>query len=158
MHGEVRLRPYRPEDFEDAVGIWMRAWQTAMPEIAFAKRLEWWRQRWQNDLVPNNTITMAEVGGRTEGFTVLNPKTGWLDQLAVEPVLWGHGVAGRLMDEAKRASPAGIRLDVNQTNARAIRFYERLGFIRAGEGVNQHSGAPTYLYVWTPAHSERATA
>jgi len=151
MHSEVRLRPYRPDDFDDAVGIWMRAWQTAMPEIAFAKRLEWWRSRWQNDLVPHNTITMADIGGHAEGFTVLNPETGWLDQLAVEPVLWGHGIADKLMDEAKRISPRGVRLDVNQTNARAIRFYERIGFVRAGEGVNKHSGAATYIYEWKPS-------
>lgn len=146
----LRLRPYKPEDFEEAVGIWMRAWQAAMPEIAFAKRLEWWRNRWQNNLVPNNTIVIAEIGDRPEGFVVIDPKTGWLDQLALEPVLWGHGIADRLIEEAKRLSPAGVRLDVNQTNTRAIRFYERMGFVRSGEGVNPHSGAPTFLYEWKP--------
>ena len=150
MDGEVRLRSYRQEDFHDAIGIWMRAWQTAMPEIAFAKRLEWWRHRWQHDLVPNNTITIAEVGSRPEGFVVIDPRSGWLDQLAVEPVLWGHGVADKLMEEAKRVSPEGVHLDVNQTNVRAIRFYERVGFVRAGEGTNKHSGAATYLYEWKP--------
>lgn len=146
----LRLRPYKPDDFEDAVGIWMRAWQAAMPEIAFAKRLEWWRNRWQNDLVPNNMIVVAEIGDRPEGFIVIDPNTGWLDQLALEPVLWGHGIADKLIEEAKRLSPAGVRLDVNQTNTRAIRFYERMGFVRAGEGVNPHSGAPTFLYEWKP--------
>ncbi|MCC6947767.1 MAG: GNAT family N-acetyltransferase [Bradyrhizobiaceae bacterium] len=146
----LRLRPYRPEDFEDTVDLWMRAWQMAMPEITFAKRLEWWRNRWQNDLVPNNTITIAELGDRPEGFIVINPNSGWLDQLAVEPVLWGHGVADKLIEEAKRIAPFGIRLDVNQTNARAIRFYERTGFVRAGEGVNPYSGKPTFLYEWKP--------
>jgi putative acetyltransferase len=54
------------------------------------------------------------------------------------------------MDEAKRISPSLIRLDVNQINGRAVRFYEREGFMRAGEGVNKHSGAPTWLYEWKP--------
>lgn len=146
----LRLRPYRPDDFETTVDLWMRSWQAAMPEIAFAKRLEWWRNRWQNDLVPNNVITIAEIGDRPEGFIVIDPKTGWLDQLAVEPVLWGHGLADKLIEEAKRISPAGVRLDVNQTNERAIRFYERMGFVRRGKGVNPHSNAPTYLYEWKP--------
>ena len=144
------LRPYRTEDFEDAVALWMRAWQAAMPDIAFAKRLDWWRHRWQHELVPNNTVTMAEIGERPEGFFVIDPKTGWLDQIVVEPVLWGHGVADRLIEEAKRVSPAGVRLDVNQTNGRAIRFYERAGFVRAGVGVNRLSGAATSLYEWKP--------
>ena len=33
---------------------------------------------------------------------------------------------------------------------RAVRFYEREGFTRTGEGVNKHSGAATYLYEWKP--------
>lgn len=146
----LHLRPYRPEDFEIVVDLWMRAWQAAMPEIAFAKRLDWWRERWRHELVPNNVIKIAEIGDRPEAFLVIDPKTGWLDQLVVEPVLWGQGIADRLIAEAKRISPAGVRLDVNQTNARAIRFYERMGFVRRSEGVNVYSGAATYLYEWKP--------
>lgn len=145
---DASLRPYRSDDFEASVTLWMQAWQTALPEIAFAKRLDWWRARWQNDLVPHNNIVIAEAGGKLAGFVVIDPKTGWLDQLAVDPVQWGKGVATLLMDEAKRLAPALIRLDVNQTNGRAVRFYEREGFSRAGEGVNKHSGAATYLYEW----------
>ena len=150
MAGELRLRPYRPEDFEPSVALWMLAWQTALPEIAFAKRLEWWRARWQNDLVPNNDIVMAENGGALTGFVVIDPKTGWLDQLAVDPAHWGRGVASALIGEAKRRSPSRVALDVNQANDRAVRFYEREGFTRTGEGVNKHSGAATYLYEWKP--------
>jgi putative acetyltransferase len=150
MTAGIRLRAYRPDDFESSVGIWMRACQKALPEIAYAKREDWWRNRWQNDLVPNNSITIAEIGDKPKGFVVIDPKSGWLDQLAVEPVLWGHGIADALMAEAKRQSPGIIRLDVNQANPRAIRFYELSGFVRAGEGVNKNSGAPTYLYEWKP--------
>ena len=150
MRGKIRLRPYESVDFDDSVALWMRAWQKALPEIAFAKRVEWWRHRWQHELVPNNTIVVAEIGNKPEGFIVIDPKTGWLDQLAVEPVLWGHGIADALIEEAKRLSPSGVRLDVNQANARAIRFYERSGFVRAGSGVNKNSGAATYLYEWKP--------
>jgi putative acetyltransferase len=144
------LRPYRPTDFEPSVALWIRAWQTALPEIAFAKRLEWWRARWQNDLVPNNEIVVAIDGDTLIGFVVIDPKNGWLDQLAVDPGHWGKGVASALTDEAKRISPSLVRLDVNQVNHRAVRFYEREGFTRAGEGVNKHSGAATYLYEWKP--------
>jgi putative acetyltransferase len=150
MRGEIRLRPYRAEDFEASVDLWMRAWQAALPEIAFAKRLEWWRARWQDDLVPHNRIVIAENDAALTGFVVIDPKNGWLDQLAIDPGFWGKGVATALMDEAKRISPSLIRLDVNQINGRAVRFYEREGFMRAGEGVNKHSGAPTWLYEWKP--------
>jgi putative acetyltransferase len=43
-----------------------------------------------------------------------------------------------------------VRLDVNQSNKRAVRFYERAGFVRIGDGVNSRSGAATHLYEWKP--------
>ena len=39
------LRPYRAEDEQAAIDLWQRAWQAAYPQIAFAKRVEWWRAR-----------------------------------------------------------------------------------------------------------------
>ena len=45
-----------------------------------------------------------------------------------------------LLDEAKRLSPKGLELLVNKDNFRAIRFYEKHGFIYAGEDKNPVSG------------------
>jgi putative acetyltransferase len=146
----VRLRPYRADDLEAAIALWQRAWSAAMPEIDFAARLQWWRERWRQQLVPNNSITIAESEERMAGFVVIDPRTGWLDQIVVEPALWGSGLAEALLAEAKRIAAGGIALDVNQSNLRAVRFYERMGFKRTGEGVNSISGAPTFLYAWKP--------
>ena len=42
----------------------------------------------------------------------------------------------------------GSALDVNQANARAVRFYEREGFRKVGEGVNPVSGLETLAMEW----------
>jgi putative acetyltransferase len=55
-----------------------------------------------------------------------------------------------LVDEAKRRSPDGVTLKVNADNARAIRFYERNGFARAGEDVNPTSNRPVLKMAWKP--------
>ncbi|HEY8267133.1 MAG TPA: GNAT family N-acetyltransferase [Xanthobacteraceae bacterium] len=144
------VRDYRDEDCEAAVALWLRAWDAALPEIDFSARLEWWRERWIKELVPNNTIRVAELEGRIAGFVVIDLGSGYLDQIAVAPEDWGTSTARMLMDEAKRISPARISLNVNQENARAIRFYERAGFERTGEGVNPLSGRPTWRYAWKP--------
>ena len=52
------FRYYQPSDEEACIALWQRAWQIAYPKIAFAKRVEWWRGRWQNDLVPVATIVV----------------------------------------------------------------------------------------------------
>ena len=66
------------------------------------------------------------------------------------PRAWGSAAASILLDEAKRISPQGIALDVNRSNARAVKFYEREGFVRTGEGKNEISGKPTFRYIWKP--------
>ena len=146
------LRAYRDQDLEPAIALWLRAWEAAFPEIDFSARLAWWRKRWTEELVPNNAIRIAERGGAMAGFVVIDVASGYLDQLAVAPELWGKGVAELLVVEAKRLAPAGIVLHVNTENPRAIRFYERMGFARAGEDVerNPFSNRPIWRYAWKP--------
>lgn len=144
------LRPYRAGDEEAAIALWQRAWQKAYPEIAFAKRVEWWRARWRDDLVPVASIVIAEREGAMEGFVTIDPNTGYLDQLAVAPECWGSGIARALIDEAKRLAPRGIDLHVNKDNARAIAIYHKAGFAICGEDVNPHSGRPVFRMSWRP--------
>ena len=60
------------------------------------------------------------------------------------------GAALALLNEAKRLSPRGIDLLVNKDNARAIRFYEKHGFVYAGEDKNPVSGKPVNRMSWRP--------
>lgn len=144
------LRPYRAEDEGGAIALWQRAWQEAYPEIAFAKRVEWWRARWRDDLVPAADIVIAERDGAMAGFVTVDRKTGYLDQLAVAPEYWGGGIARALIAEAKQLSPRGIELHVNKDNARAIAIYHKAGFAISGEDVNPHSGRPVFRMNWRP--------
>ena len=141
------LRPYRAEDEDAAISLWHKTWEQAYPSIDFTARLEWWRERWRNELVPDAAIIVAELTARLAGFVTIDG-TGYLDQLVVAPEHWGSELGTMLLDEAKRRSPAGIRLLVNTDNARAIRFYERNGFEHAGEDVNPTSGRPVLRMEW----------
>jgi len=143
------LRPYRAEDEEAAIELWRLTWQQAYPHIDFAARLNWWRERWRNELVPNAAIMVAAATDSLRGFVTID-KTGYLDQLVVAPDQWGSGLAAALVDQAKQLSPDGVRLLVNDDNARAIRFYERQGFCIAGHDVNPTSGRPVLKMEWLP--------
>ena len=144
------LRPYAPTDEDAVIELWRRAWQLAYPQIDFSARLPWWRQRWRDELVPVATITVAEATGQMLGFVTVDPRTFDLDQIVVAPQAWGMGVASALIAQAKRISPAGLDLHVNTDNARAIRFYEKHGFVIAGEAINWRSGAPVHKMSWRP--------
>jgi putative acetyltransferase len=122
-------------------------WQQAYPSIDFNDRVEWWRERWRSELVPNAAIIVAEQADALVGFVTIDGN-GYLDQLVVSPDHWGSAIATALVDEAKRLSPDGVTLLVNKDNARAIRFYERNGFVHAGEDVNPTSGRPVLKMEW----------
>ncbi len=149
MTTSATLRPYRAEDEDAAIALWERSWQQAYPSIDFAARLAWWHERWQRELVPNAAIIVAEQAGALIGFVTID-REGYIDQLVVAPEHWGSDVARLLVDEAKRRSPLGITLLVNKDNARAIRFYERNGFVHAGNDVNPTSGRPVLKMWWKP--------
>jgi putative acetyltransferase len=144
------LRPYAPADEEAAIELWRRAWQLAYPEIDFAARVDWWRQRWREELVPTAEIAVAEADGQIVGFVTVDPGTLDLDQIVVAPEAWGMGVASVLIAEAKRISPGGLDLHVNKDNGRAVRFYEKHGFVISGEALNWRSGAPVHKMSWRP--------
>ncbi|HEX3859057.1 MAG TPA: GNAT family N-acetyltransferase, partial [Pseudolabrys sp.] len=133
-----------------AIELWRRTWQQHYPHLDFNERVAWWRERWRNEMVPAAKIVMAESGGALAGFVTIDPKTMYLDQIVVAPEHWGGDIARTLLDEAKRLSPRGIELLVNKDNARAIRFYEKHGFVYSGEDKNPVSGKPVNRMAWRP--------
>jgi len=149
VSGRFHLRLYRPSDEDATIALWQRTWQLAYPSIDFAARVDWWRTRWRNELVPTAAIIVAEQAGEIAGFVTIDAK-GYLDQLVVAPDHWGSELADGLVDEAKRRSPDRVTLLVNADNTRAIRFYQRNGFAHAGEDVNPTSGRPVLRMEWKP--------
>src|ERR1700733_15959943 len=97
------LRPYRADDEDAAIALWLATWQQAYPGIDFTARVTWWRERWQKELVANANIVVAEQAGVLIGFVTIDAK-GYLDQLVVAPEHWGSDLGVALVDDAKRLS------------------------------------------------------
>src|SRR5262250_1720654 len=53
------LRLYEPGDEDAAIELWRRTWQQHYPQIDFAARVPWWRERWRNELVSTAIIILA---------------------------------------------------------------------------------------------------
>jgi putative acetyltransferase len=146
----VTLRRYRQGDEAAAVALWLRTWQAAYPQLDFIARLDWWRQRWRDELLRVADIVIAESTGVMIGFVTIDPRTFYLDQIVVAPEHWRSGIGAVLLEEARRISPHGLDLDVNVDNARAIAFYKKHGFTIAGPGKNPISGKPVHRMSWRP--------
>ncbi len=148
MSDTITLRPYAAADEDAAIELWRRTWAHHFPHIDFNSRVNWWRERWKQELVPVAHVVIAERDGKLVGFVTVDPDTMYLDQIVVAPEVWGTGVADALLADAMRLSPKGLDLLVNKDNYRAIRFYEKHGFSYAGEDKNPVSGTPVNRMSW----------
>jgi putative acetyltransferase len=148
MTGKVFIRPGVDEDIPALLDIWVEAWNRAMPEIDFEARRPWKADRLASMMAEGAALTLAMRDDRIIGGTLVNIAEGCLDQLVIAPAEWGGGVGSALVEHAKGLCPAGLSLTVNQANPRAIRFYEREGFVKTGEGLNPNSGLPIFSYQW----------
>lgn len=145
---ETSLRRREERDWPAMLNLWVASWRATYPEIDFDARRDW---------LLKHVCALESVGAVTlclfsddaiAGFVVINPTTGWLDQICVSPAHFGAGIGDSLLSAARAASPHFIRLDVNADNDRAIRFYERRGFVQTGRGANTLSGRETIVMEW----------
>ena len=144
------VRPMLPADLPEMLDVWVAAWQAAYPAVDFAARRSWTVDHIAELERTGSQSLVVRGDGRILGALVVNPDTGYLDQIVVAIECQGRGIANILLAEARRLSPAGLDLHVNQDNARAIRFYEKNGFTKTAEDVNPRSGAPIFKMSWRP--------
>ena len=80
-------------------------------------------------------LVLARRDGRPVGFTLFAPRSRTLEvfYLAVEPDAWGTGVASHLLlsaeEHAREMGRETLELWVIDDNERAIRVYERAGWV-----------------------------
>jgi GNAT superfamily N-acetyltransferase len=102
------------------------------------------RAEWVARLASEDQVVIATVDGEPVGTASAHPPR--LEALFVVPEQWGTGVAVALHDAAlERVAASGwlaAELDVMVDNARARRFYERLGWTADGRG--ERSPFPPY--------------
>jgi ribosomal-protein-alanine N-acetyltransferase len=86
---------------------------------------------------PFSVLAVYEEGGEILGYMDywITYEQAQLANIAVARKAWGKGIGSRLMDECVRqAEKAGcevLSLEVRVSNERAVKLYEKYGFIRA---------------------------
>ena len=131
--------------------LWVAAWKATAIDLDFDARRPWFSRHAQALAAAGYAVDVAMREGRLLGFVIFNPGTGHVDQLAMHPRAQGGGAATALIDHVKALCPGGLKLDVNQDNLRAVRFYLREGFVITGEGISQASGLKLHDMVWRVA-------
>ena len=132
----VRLRPAGPDDAATVAEVWQAGWREAhlgrVPAELVAARTEESFIARAMVSVPKTTVAM--VGAELAGFVMVAGDE--VEQLYVGALHRGAGVADALLGRAEwQIRTAGHRtawLAVVPGNARARRFYERMGWIDDG--------------------------
>lgn len=131
--------------------FWIAGWSATLPHIDFAAQRGWLSDHLDALVAAGACLLLTRTAdGAPVAFLTVHPGTGALDQLAVAPDHAGRGLARELIAEAKRLSPAGLRLRVNKANGRAYALYRHVGFVVTGEDVSARSGLPVWTMAWTP--------
>lgn len=154
------VRDPAPEDVEAFAELHVRVWRATYrglmdDDVVDRLTVESFRPLWYSvakayaqDAVPDDgrAMKVAVLGQEAVGFLMCGPARDedapvphQLWSLNVAPEHQGSGVAQRLMDEVLGDGPA--YLWVARSNDRAIRFYERNGFVLDGAlASDQHDG------------------
>ena len=124
---DVEIRPYRAEDEEEVVTLWhdcklVVPWNDPRRDIAM-------KIAWQPELFLVATVDEDVVATVMAGY---EGHRGWINYLAVAPIMQGHGLGQLLMEEAEtRLQQLGcpkINLQIRTSNSEVIEFYKRIGF------------------------------
>lgn len=124
----ITLRTSTPADGERVVDIWRRAVDATHDFLSPQDRRD--IEAEVVGFLPAATLDLAvDADDRALAFMLLDG--GHMEALFVDPDARGTGVGRALVEHALRRHP-GLSTDVNEQNAQAIGFYERLGFERTG--------------------------
>lgn len=103
---------------------------------------------------PSSEFVIVDTGERICAMAFASTQDGKrvdLHQLYVLPEMQGQGAGGQLLDEIRMCFPEAkrIRLEVEETNHKAITFYERKGFVECGRTDDcgePGSGIPALIF------------
>lgn len=137
----ILIRPACRDDISAVCALLARTWHDTYNSILGADRVASLNHAWHapdrlaDELgQPGRAFFVAEVEGTLVGTVSVTERGDgivWLDRLYVTPEAQGKGIGRALFGAAARAFPEAsvIRLEVEEKNTRACRFYEKRGMV-----------------------------
>jgi putative acetyltransferase len=106
-----------------------------------------------DDVAALRPLVVAELASSAIGWWIAESAAGEIrgflgfandaiEGLFVDPEHAGQGVGGRLVEHARSLAGGPLRVDVNEQNEAALRFYEARGFAVFGRSPTDGDGRP----------------
>ncbi len=144
----IKIRPARKAEHNEIVRLWMESWDSTGLAGGPGHRFELMRERLDREIEGGWTLHVATAGNRIVGMLAIQPKDKHLAQLFVAPSFQGRGVGKALLAFARDQMPGEIWLRTAVQNTKAIRWYEREGFIKEREDLRPGQIHKRAYYRW----------
>ena len=114
----------------------------------------YWRNNFElvKEMLPQAEVYVYESAGEIQAFAGLTGE--YIEGIFVSGEMQSQGIGKRLLDHMKAIKDT-LRLNVYQKNTRAIRFYQREGFVIQHEGSDESTGEKEYTMLWRQAAMRR---
>jgi len=136
---------------EAVLAIWLAETTKAHP---FIPNVYWAKNflRVRTQFLPAAETFVDEEDGQIRGFLSLMDGN-YIGALFVSSEFQGQGVGSRLLKYVMEDRDE-LTLNVYAKNQRAVEFYERRGFFREDEGVDEETGEVEYTMSWISSDME----
>ena len=130
-------------DIDETAIIWLETNIKAHDFIS----TEYWKSNFDRvkEMLLQAEVYVYENEGSIQGFIGLNDE--YIAGLFVSNQAQSHGIGKCLLNFVK-VQKRKLSLSVYQKNIRAIRFYQREGFVIQCEKIDDHSGEKEYVMTW----------
>jgi putative acetyltransferase len=146
----IELRPYGPGDQDAVVTLWWESWHSIRPGLRHPRPFADLAARWANEIVPQQTVVVAEEDGAVVGFAAADVAAHLLSQIFITPARKRQGIGRQLFAWAQRSMPDGFTLHTLVDNVASRAFYERHGLVAGDTEINPANGMRTIEYRWAP--------
>ena len=141
----LTLEEFRADHAGELVAMWRESFELGVgiedPHPIAEQRQYLWRE-----VIPNNAVRVAYLGGRMVGFVAASAAS--ISQLYVRKGFHRQGIGSRLLEWAKGQSRGSLWLFTFERNAGARAFYERHGFKVVARGYEPAWKLEDLKYEW----------
>ncbi|HWD27018.1 MAG TPA: GNAT family N-acetyltransferase [Rhizomicrobium sp.] len=144
----IVIRRARETDFDAIARVWMESWQSLrLPHWQEANYDEM-RARIPVEIAGGWQLFVADDEGTIAAMLAFRTRDNYLDQIFVGSAYQHSGLGKRLLAVVREHLPDEILLRADTRNAFAIAWYEREGFVRENEVMQDGWDAPRVYYRW----------
>jgi GNAT superfamily N-acetyltransferase len=144
----IIIRTAREDEFDAVTRVWLDSHVSTGLATAGDASFADLRARVPREIAHGWQLYVAELDGRIAAMLAFRTRDNYLDQLFVAPAHHGKGIGKKLLAFTRRHLPHEILLRTAVGNHRAIAWYEREGFVREREEMQEGWSQPRVYYRW----------